>query len=84
MSPPFTTPTLRILFQVYRRASAGAMYDRYATRTSSAHLNDVPTGNYAARSIDVTDRTRTVRNIKIDPGAIISIAEKDVTSCEHH
>jgi hypothetical protein len=25
-----------------------------------------------------------VQNIKIEPGAVFSIAEKDLTSCEHH
>ena len=47
-------------------------------------LRDVSPGNYDARFTDITGRTCTVRNIKIDPGAIISIAEKDLTSCEPH
>jgi hypothetical protein len=45
-------------------------------------LRDVSPGNYDARFTDTTGRTCTVRNIKIDSGAIISIAEKDLTSCE--
>jgi hypothetical protein len=47
-------------------------------------ISDLPPGIYDARFTDVTGRTCTVQNIEIDSGAIISIAEKDLTSCEHH
>ena len=46
-------------------------------------IGGLPSGIYDARFTDVTGRSCTVRNLKIDPGAIFSIAEKDLTGCEH-
>lgn len=43
----------------------------------------VPSGTYDAKLTDVTGRVCVVRNIKIDTGAIFSIEEKDLTSCNH-
>jgi hypothetical protein len=47
-------------------------------------ISDLPPGIYDARLTDVTGRTCTVQKIKIEPGRVFSIAEKDLTSCEHH
>ena len=47
-------------------------------------ISDLPPGSYDAKFTDITGRTCTVQNIKIEPGAVFSIAEKDLTSCEHH
>ena len=47
-------------------------------------ISDLPPGSYDAKFTDTTGRTCTVRDIKIEPGAVFSIAEKDLTSCEHH
>ena len=47
-------------------------------------IGDLPPGTYDAKFTDTTGRTCTVQKIKIEPGAIFSIAEKDLTSCEHH
>lgn len=47
-------------------------------------IGDLPPGIYDAKFTDTTGRTCVVRKIKIEPGAIFSIAEKDLTSCEHH
>jgi hypothetical protein len=46
-------------------------------------ITDVPTGTYDAKLSDVTGRTCLVRNVKVETGAIFSIAEKDLTSCDH-
>ena len=43
---------------------------------------DVPSGTYDAKLIDVTKRTCTVRDIKVEAGAVFSIEEKDLTSCD--
>lgn len=43
----------------------------------------VPSGTYDAKLADVTGRICIVHNIKIDAGAIFSIEEKDLTSCNH-
>src|SRR5215475_10790040 len=40
-------------------------------------------GTYDARLKDVTGRTCTVRNVKVDAGQVFSVEEKDLTSCEH-
>jgi len=47
-------------------------------------VDDLPPGNYDAKFTDTTGRTCTVQKIKVEPGAVFSIAEKDLTSCEHH
>jgi hypothetical protein len=47
-------------------------------------INDLPAGIYDAKFTDTTGRTCTVEKIKIEPGTVFSIAEKDLTSCEHH
>ncbi|MFY9837369.1 MAG: hypothetical protein WAK55_13050 [Xanthobacteraceae bacterium] len=47
-------------------------------------IGDLPPGIYDAKFTDTTGRTCTVQKIKIEPGAVFSIAEKDLTSCEHH
>jgi hypothetical protein len=47
-------------------------------------ISDLPAGIYDAKFTDTTGRTCTVQKIKIEPGAVFSIAEKDLTSCEHH
>ncbi|MBO0757767.1 MAG: hypothetical protein J2P54_18125 [Bradyrhizobiaceae bacterium] len=46
-------------------------------------MTDVPTGIYDAKLSDVTGRTCIVRNVKVETGAIFSIEEKDLTSCDH-
>jgi hypothetical protein len=46
-------------------------------------IRDVPAGVYDAKFTDTADRTCTVQNIKVEPGAIFSIQEKDLTSCEN-
>ena len=46
-------------------------------------IRDVPAGVYDAKFTDTTGRTCNVQNIKIEPGAIFSIREKDLTSCEN-
>jgi hypothetical protein len=46
-------------------------------------ITDVSAGTYDAKFIDVAGRTCTVPKIKIEPGAIFAIAEKDLTSCEN-
>jgi hypothetical protein len=47
-------------------------------------IGDSPPGIYDAKFTDTTGRTCIVPKIKIESGAIFSIAEKDLTSCEHH
>ncbi len=47
-------------------------------------IRDVPAGVYDAKFTDATGRTCTVQNVKVEPGAIFSIQEKDLTSCENH
>jgi hypothetical protein len=47
-------------------------------------ISDLPAGFYDAKFTDMTGRTCTVPKIKIEPGAIFSIAEKDLTGCERH
>jgi len=46
-------------------------------------ISDVPAGSYDVKFTDTAGRTCTVRDIKIEPGAVFSIAEKDLTSCAH-
>jgi hypothetical protein len=45
-------------------------------------ISGAPTGSYDVRLTDVTGRVCIVRGIKIEAGAIFSIEEKDLTSCE--
>ena len=45
-------------------------------------ITGVPAGVYDARLIDVKGRTCTVRNLKIEPGQIFSIEEKELSSCK--
>ncbi|HXX03212.1 MAG TPA: hypothetical protein VEJ37_02685 [Xanthobacteraceae bacterium] len=46
-------------------------------------ITNVPSGAYDAKFTDVTGRTCAVRDIKIEPGAIFTIEEKDLRSCQH-
>jgi hypothetical protein len=45
-------------------------------------ITGVSTGVYDAKLKDVSGRSCLVRNIKIEPGEIFSIEEKDLTSCD--
>lgn len=44
-------------------------------------ITDVPSGTYDAKLSDVTGRICVVRGIKIQAGAVFSIEEKELTSC---
>ena len=46
-------------------------------------IREVPAGVYDAKFTDTTGRTCTVQTIEVKPGAIFSIQEKDLTSCEN-
>ena len=46
-------------------------------------ISGLPSGIYDAKFTDMTGRTCTVQKIKIEPGAVFSITEKDLTSCEY-
>jgi len=45
-------------------------------------ITDVPSGTYDAKFSDTTGRVCTVREIKIEAGAIFAIEEKNLTSCD--
>jgi hypothetical protein len=45
-------------------------------------ITGVPSGSYDVKFTDVTGRHCIVRAVKIEAGAIFSIEEKDLTSCE--
>ena len=45
-------------------------------------ISDVPPGSYDVKLTDVTGRVCIVRGVRIEAGAIFSIEEKDLTSCE--
>jgi len=45
-------------------------------------ITNVPSGTYDAKFTDVTGRVCTVRDVKIEVGAIFTIEEKDLKSCE--
>jgi len=45
-------------------------------------ITGVPSGTYDAKLADVTGRVCIVRNIKVEAGAIFSIEEKDLASCD--
>jgi hypothetical protein len=47
-------------------------------------IRDVTPGRYAVKFTDITGRTCTLQNVDIESGAIFSIQEKDLTSCETH
>jgi hypothetical protein len=57
--------------------------DRDGTVDSDERLRitDTPPGVYDAKLVDTTKRTCIVRNVKLDPGEIFSIEEKELTSC---
>jgi hypothetical protein len=44
-------------------------------------INDVPSGTYDAKFTDVTGRTCTVHNIKVEAGSIFWIEQRDLKSC---
>jgi hypothetical protein len=44
-------------------------------------ITDVPSGTYDAKLTDVNGRTCTVQDIKIEPGSIFHIEERDLKSC---
>lgn len=46
-------------------------------------ITDVSSGTYDAKLSDVTGRVCIVHGVKIETGAIFSIEEKDLTSCDH-
>jgi hypothetical protein len=46
-------------------------------------MTDLPSGTYDAKFADVKGRICIVRGIRIETGAIFTIDEKDVRSCEH-
>jgi len=46
-------------------------------------ISGLPSGIYDAKFTDTTGRTCTVPKIKIEQGAVFSITEKDLTSCEY-
>ena len=46
-------------------------------------ITDTPSGIYDVKLTDSTKRICTVRNVKIEEGAIFSIEEKELTSCNH-
>ena len=45
-------------------------------------ITGVPPGSYDVKFTDVTGRVCVVRGVKIETGAIFSIEEKDLTSCQ--
>lgn len=45
-------------------------------------ITDAPSGTYDTKLTDVTGRVCIVRDIKLEAGAIFSIEEKDLTSCD--
>jgi hypothetical protein len=45
-------------------------------------ITSVPPGSYDVKFTDVTGRVCIVRGVKIETGAIFSIEEKDLTSCQ--
>ena len=45
-------------------------------------ITNVPSGTYDAKFTDATGRVCTVRDVKIETGAIFTIEEKDLKSCD--
>jgi hypothetical protein len=58
--------------------------DRDGTVDSDERLRitDTPPGNYDAKLVDVSGRTCTAKNLKLEAGEIFSIEERDLTSCD--
>jgi hypothetical protein len=58
--------------------------DRYGTVDSDERLRitGISPGLYDAKLKDISGRTCLVRDIKIESGAVFSIEERDLTSCE--
>jgi hypothetical protein len=58
--------------------------DRDGTVDSDERLRitDTPPGLYDAKFTDVSGRTCTVKNLKLEVGEIFSIEEKDLASCD--
>src|SRR3954469_2161520 len=58
--------------------------DRDGTVDSDERLRitDTPPGVYDAKFKDVTGRTCTVRDLKLDVGEIFSIEERDIAACD--
>jgi hypothetical protein len=46
-------------------------------------ITGIASGHYDAKLSDVRGRMCIVRDIKIEPGAVFAIEEKDLTSCDH-
>jgi hypothetical protein len=46
-------------------------------------IKGIASGQYDAKLSDVRGRVCIVRGIKIEPGAVFAIEEKDLTSCDH-
>jgi len=45
-------------------------------------ITDVPPGTYDAKLTDVTGRTCTVHNVKVETGSIFWIEERDLKACD--
>lgn len=45
-------------------------------------ITDVPSGTYDAKFADVAGRVCIVRGVKVEAGAVFSIEEKDIASCD--
>jgi hypothetical protein len=58
--------------------------DRDGTVDSDERLRitDTPPGNYDAKLVDVSGRTCTVKNLKLEIGEIFSIEERELTACD--
>jgi hypothetical protein len=58
--------------------------DRDGTVDSDERLRitDTPPGIYDAKLTDVSGRTCTVKNLKLEAGEIFSIEEKELTACD--
>ena len=58
--------------------------DRDGTVDSDERLRitDTPPGIYDAKLVDVSGRTCTVKNLKLEAGEIFSIEERELTSCD--
>ena len=58
--------------------------DRDGTVDSDERLRitNTPPGNYDAKLVDVSGRTCTVKDLKLEAGEIFSIEERELTSCD--
>ena len=45
-------------------------------------ITDTPPGMYDAKLVDVSGRTCTVKNLKLEIGEIFSIEERELTACD--